>query len=269
MTTKEMAHLSIAFTVLCALLSVRPFPGEPVRKVAVDAPQAKELLFGTAVIQFRSGSVRIAPVFGPDALSFIPPVGHLHVSVNDAPWVWAHTSAAPVVVAGLPEGHHKFRIRLVAANHEPLAEDEVSFTVPEARPHPPASASGTTQVAGALHRSQPDRLGNALIIDSPLPEALSRGVVFLRYRTSSRGGHIHVTVNKASWFWSDPSGNPVILQGLGQGHHKIKISQVDDSEHVIDHRMVECIVPSTNAGRDKNSNQTSYLIRRIRNETVK
>jgi hypothetical protein len=39
-----------------------------------------------------SDSVRIVPVFGPDALSVSPRAGHLHVRVDDASWVWADAS---------------------------------------------------------------------------------------------------------------------------------------------------------------------------------
>jgi len=43
-------------------------------------------------------------------------VGHLHVAIDGAPWVWAETSGGPLIVAGLPAGPHKLEITLVNAN---------------------------------------------------------------------------------------------------------------------------------------------------------
>ena len=37
-------------------------------------------------------NMRIAPVFGPGALSVSPRVGHIHVTVDEAPWRWADAS---------------------------------------------------------------------------------------------------------------------------------------------------------------------------------
>jgi hypothetical protein len=70
-----------------------------------------------------------------------------------------------------------------------------------------------------------------LVIDAPLAEPLaSRGVVVISYcaenmriapvfgagafTVSPRVGHIHVTVDDASWHWADASGTPLILRGL-------------------------------------------------------
>jgi hypothetical protein len=91
-------------------------------------------------------------------------------------------------------------------------------------------------------------------MDSPLPEPLSRGVVFIRYRTenldlesvpgSARIGHTHVSVDDARWHWADASGNPVIVQGLTPGRHKILIELADDIDQVIDHATVDLTIPA-------------------------
>jgi hypothetical protein len=70
------------------------------------------------------------PVFGPAALAVSPRIGHIHVTVDDAPWHWADASGGPVIVAGLPPGRHKILIELVNANHKPLAQGVVKFEVP-------------------------------------------------------------------------------------------------------------------------------------------
>src|SRR4051794_33795420 len=70
-----------------------------------------------------------------------------------------------------------------------------------------------------------------LIVDAPLPELLALGrVVVIRYRTenlrivpvfgpvalevSPRIGHLHITVDDASWHWVDASGEPLTITGL-------------------------------------------------------
>ena len=44
--------------------------------------------------------MRIAPVFGPGALAVSPRVGHIHVTVDDAPWHWADASGNPLILRG-------------------------------------------------------------------------------------------------------------------------------------------------------------------------
>src|SRR5439155_23610739 len=45
-----------------------------------------------------SRSVRIVPVFGPNALDVSPRIGHIHVTVDDAPWRWADASGEPLII---------------------------------------------------------------------------------------------------------------------------------------------------------------------------
>lgn len=70
------------------------------------------------------------PVFGPAAANVSPRIGHLHVTLDDAPWHWAHTSNDPVIVAPLPPGPHNILIELADANHNVLAKEVVKFEVP-------------------------------------------------------------------------------------------------------------------------------------------
>ena len=71
------------------------------------------------------------PVFGPNALAVSPRVGHLHVTVDDASWVWADASGNPIILMGLPPGPHKVLIELADANHRTLDKGVVTFVVPE------------------------------------------------------------------------------------------------------------------------------------------
>jgi len=104
---------------------------EPAAKIVVDPPLAEPLSRGVVFIQYRTENLQIVPVFGPKALDVTPRIGHLHVAVDGAPWVWAETGGGPLIVAGLPAGPHKVEITLVNANHQPLDRTVVvEFVIP-------------------------------------------------------------------------------------------------------------------------------------------
>ena len=100
-----------------------------------------------------------------------------------------------------------------------------------------------------------------LIVDAPLPEQLAKGLVVLQYRTenlrivpvygsgaldvSPRIGHIHVTVDGATWHWADASNEPLIIQGMTAGPHKILIELADPTHKIIDRKLVSFIVGET------------------------
>jgi len=107
---------------------------EPAPKLVVDAPLPGPLASGLVQIQYRVENVRILPVFGEAALNVSPRVGHLHITVDDLPWLWADASDLNTVdIAGMPPGPHKVKIELVDANHRvfPGQVATVTFTVPE------------------------------------------------------------------------------------------------------------------------------------------
>ena len=105
---------------------------EPAAKLVVDQPLAEPLSRGVAFINYRTENLQVVPVFGAQAVSVSPRIGHLHVAVDGAQWVWADTSGGPVIVAGLPAGPHKVEITPVNANHQPVGQSVVvEFVVPE------------------------------------------------------------------------------------------------------------------------------------------
>jgi Family of unknown function (DUF6130) len=107
---------------------------EPPPKLIVDPPLPDLLPQGVVWIQWRVENVNIVPVFGKGALNLSPRVGHLHISVDDLPWLWADASNINTVdLAGLPPDPHKIRIELVDANHEvfPGQSKTVTFTIPK------------------------------------------------------------------------------------------------------------------------------------------
>ena len=62
-----------------------------------------------------------------------PRVGHLHITVDDLPWLWADPSGSNTIdIFGLPPGPHKVTIDLVDANHNlfPGQRKVVEFVMP-------------------------------------------------------------------------------------------------------------------------------------------
>jgi Family of unknown function (DUF6130) len=59
---------------------------EPPPKLIVDPPLAEQLSRGLVFIQYRTENTRIMPVFGKGALEVSPRLGHVHITVDDAPW---------------------------------------------------------------------------------------------------------------------------------------------------------------------------------------
>jgi hypothetical protein len=112
---------------------------EPPPKLIVDDPLPDGLPEGIVWIQYRTENCRILPVFGKEALTLSPRVGHLHVRVDELPWLWADTSDSNTVdIGGMPPGEHKVTIELVDATHRvyPGQSKTVKFTIPQ-------SASGS------------------------------------------------------------------------------------------------------------------------------
>ena len=112
-----------------------PVENEPPPKLIVDEPLPEGLPKGIVWIQYRTENCRLLPVFGKEALSLSPRVGHLHVRVDDLPWLWADASDTNTVdIGGMPPGEHKVTIELVDPTHQvyPGQSRTVKFTIPKA-----------------------------------------------------------------------------------------------------------------------------------------
>ena len=144
--SKGLSLLAVAVFVLCATTAaaqsatdhcrpaaVIPLTGsEPPATIVIDPPLAEPLASrGVAIIQYCAQNLHLVPVFGPNALAVSPRVGHIHVRVDDASWVWADASGNPIILMGLPPGPHKVLIELEDANHHALDKSSVTFVVPE------------------------------------------------------------------------------------------------------------------------------------------
>jgi hypothetical protein len=98
-----------------------------------------------------------------------------------------------------------------------------------------------------------------LVAAPPLADSLARGLAVIRYRVENirivpvfgpaarsvvpRVGHLHVTVDGASWHWVDASGEPLIIQGLSPGPHQVLIELADPTHRVIDAATVAFAIP--------------------------
>ncbi len=116
----------------CGLAHVIPLTTpEPPAKIVADPPLADPLASrGVVIIQYCVENIHLEPVFGAGATAVSPRVGHLHVSLDDAPWVWMDASGNPIIIQGLPPGPHKVLLQLADANHHILDKATVSFVVP-------------------------------------------------------------------------------------------------------------------------------------------
>jgi hypothetical protein len=104
---------------------------EPPAKIIVDPPVPEALARGLVVIQYRTENLRIAAVYGPGALDVSPRIGHLHVTVDDAPWHWVDASGEPVTIQWLPPGPHKVLIQLADPTHRVIDQGLIELVIPD------------------------------------------------------------------------------------------------------------------------------------------
>jgi hypothetical protein len=102
-----------------------------------------------------------------------------------------------------------------------------------------------------------------IVIDAPLSDWLAQGRVVIQYRTenlrivpvfgpnaldvSPRIGHIHVTVDDGPWRWLDTSGEPLVINCLLPGPHKVLIELVNANHQMLDKGVVTFIIPDVKA----------------------
>jgi hypothetical protein len=83
---------------------------EPPAKLIVDPPLPEPLAQGRVFIQYRTENLRVLPVFGNGALDVSPRLGHVHITVDDAPWHFVDASGETIILVGLEPGPHKVLI---------------------------------------------------------------------------------------------------------------------------------------------------------------
>jgi hypothetical protein len=58
-----------------------------------------------------------------------------------------------------------------------------------------------------------------------------------------RVGHLHVTVDDASWHWVHSDNEPIVVQGLAAGAHHLTLELADPIHHVIESKTVSFEIP--------------------------
>src|SRR6266550_5699885 len=101
---------------------------EPSARLIVDPPLPQQLALGLVFIQYRTENLRVVPVFGKGALDVSPRIGHIHVTVDDAPWHFVDASGETVIVVGLKPGPHRVLIELADPTHKVITSEMVKFT---------------------------------------------------------------------------------------------------------------------------------------------
>jgi Family of unknown function (DUF6130) len=96
----------------------------------VDAVLPGPLAKGAAVLPFRIENMKIMPLYGQAALDVAPRIGHLHITVDDAPWHWVHADNEPIVIQGLAAGLHHITVDLADPIHRVVESKTVSFEIP-------------------------------------------------------------------------------------------------------------------------------------------
>lgn len=104
---------------------------EPLPVLVVDQPLEVPLARGLVFIQYRTENMRIVPVFGISALAVSPRIGHVHVTVDEAPWHFVEASGETIIVVGLKPGPHQIIVELADPAHAVIAKSVVHFIIPE------------------------------------------------------------------------------------------------------------------------------------------
>lgn len=111
--------------------SIIPIDNEPAPRLMVEPPLPGPLAQGVAFIPYRVENVRILPVAGPAARNLSPRVGHLHITVDDLPWLFADFGQTnTIVLVGLPRGQHKVLVELVDGEGNLFTAETVTFFSP-------------------------------------------------------------------------------------------------------------------------------------------
>lgn len=103
---------------------------EPAAILVVDPPLAEPLSRGLVFIQYRTQNIRVVPVFGAGALDVSPRIGHVHITVDDAPWHFVDAAGQTIIVVGLPPGAHKILVELADPTHHVITSQSISFDIP-------------------------------------------------------------------------------------------------------------------------------------------
>ena len=102
-------------------------------RLVVAPSLADTLKRGLAVIQYRADNLRVVPIFGSAALSVVPRIGHIHVTLDGARWHWVDASGEPLIIQGLDPGPHSVLIELADPTHHVIDSKTIQFEIPHNR----------------------------------------------------------------------------------------------------------------------------------------
>ena len=118
-------------TLAAAQSTVVPIDDEPAPRLLVEPPLPDPLAQGVVFIPYRVENLRILPLAGAAARNLSPRVGHLHITVDDLPWLWADFGQSnTIVLAGMPRGQHKVLIEVVDPEGNLFTGQSVTFYSP-------------------------------------------------------------------------------------------------------------------------------------------
>lgn len=156
-------------------------------------------------------------------------------------------------------------VRVEGASHVVMIShpDAVVSLISQAAGSPTGVTAFEPGFAPAPVVAQSEQPPARLIVDAPLPAQLSTGYVVVRYRTenlrimpvygpaalgvSPRIGHLHVTIDDLPWHWLDASGEPLSINGLPPGSHKLLVELEDPTHRLLDSAVVTFEVPPKTA----------------------
>jgi hypothetical protein len=99
-------------------------------KLMVDPPLPEPLSQGRVFIQYRTENLRLLPVFGKGALDVSPRLGHLHITVDRAPWHFVDAYGQTLILVGLEPGPHEVLLEVADTTHKVMTSETVRFTIP-------------------------------------------------------------------------------------------------------------------------------------------
>jgi len=124
-----------------------------------------------------------------------------------------------------------------------------------AEEHQASAAAATSQAAPHL------------VVAPPIPGLLANGAAVIPFHAENlkimpvygeaalavvpRLGHLHVTVDDQPWHWVEASEEPVVIQGLAPGPHKVLLELADPAHRVIEAKSVSFEIPRRPAAAAK------------------
>ncbi|SMC24399.1 hypothetical protein SAMN02745857_01894 [Andreprevotia lacus DSM 23236] len=121
--------LAVLGSFMGLLLGFAQAEGKPLPRIVIDSPTPDQPAQKVAIIQFHTENMKIAPSYGAAALALVPPVGHLHVTVDGNAWHWVHAMEGPVVIQGLAPGLHRVALELADPLHRPVDSQTAVFSI--------------------------------------------------------------------------------------------------------------------------------------------